>query len=70
MSTDEPKLDNLARAGISRRDFLRRGTAFVGAVAIGGTLAAWGGDGVGGAPAPAEGGAAAARGGWRRRGDR
>jgi spermidine/putrescine transport system substrate-binding protein len=58
MSTDEPELDNLARAGISRRDFLRRGTAFVGAVAIGGTLAACGGDEEGAATAPAEEGAA------------
>ena len=53
MFTDEPKLNDLAwMRGISRRDFLRRGTAFVGAAAIGGALAACGGGNEGAAPAP------------------
>lgn len=55
---EEPRLEELlARGGISRRSFLTRGTAFVGALALGGSLAACGGGEA--VPEPSAGSAAA-----------
>jgi spermidine/putrescine transport system substrate-binding protein len=57
MATDEPQRD--PRAGLSRRDLLKRGGAFVGAFALGSLAAACGGgDGEEAAAPPAEEGAA------------